>query len=371
MASLDEIAQALALQAKMRESIAASDPYAEAAQVPLQVAGPLISGDYKPGEKIVGSLAAGLLGGILGGYSKDYQGRALQAYQDVASGKTSEMPAVLNPDLFAQAKTTGDIFKVSQANDIANRKAQLLAQLDPEIVAAEVDRAKQIAQAEAEFGVNGRGALGARPLTDQDRAILKENLGLTDEEAKSLKVAADAERIRALKQFQGERKSPPSPSERSLLSSNATFQDSVEELKKLIEPMSDNSVYRAVKGGKGVSWWADTESPEYKFYTKLGTLTQKAAKGELGSQISDRDVATWIPALQGLPALDSKKAIKERLESIQRDMKRSRLNMLQTMKKGLVNISGFESEIPLLKKALITQEEARRILKELGFKGYE
>lgn len=125
MAGLEELAQALALQGKIRPEIAASDPYLQAQQ-PFDQIGQFVLGQtgqlkedgtprYSTKERIIAGLLSGLGSGVFSGLSKDYQGRAETAYQDVLNqgvlGKEIERPAVLDPALFSSASNAAKLFR--------------------------------------------------------------------------------------------------------------------------------------------------------------------------------------------------------------------------------------------------------------------
>lgn len=151
MPSISDLAQALALQAKTQGLIQESDPYLQAespfakiGQEVLNNSGQLNpdgSQRYSAKDRILTSLLAGLGQGVFSGLSKDYQGRAQTAYNDVlqqtADGNAPTVaPSVLGADLFASAKGTGDLFRATQEKDLENSKIQAQQLIDRSIAIA-------------------------------------------------------------------------------------------------------------------------------------------------------------------------------------------------------------------------------------------
>ncbi len=181
-------------------------------------------------------------------------------------------------------------------------------------------------------------------LQDSEKDAWGSILNLTPEEKSTLRNVDDVDRIRLAKGSQGEKVRPPSEKELTLLTSNDNFKARIQDIKRLVEQTDESSVRRAIKGGKVFSLLADTDSPAYQLYTALGTAKQQFAKATLGSQISDFDVRTWQPAFEGIPLLDSKQALLNRLTDIEKNLDRSKLNTLNNMRKGYANIDRFEED---------------------------
>lgn len=165
----------------------------------------------------------------------------------------------------------------------------------------------------------------------------------------------------------GEQMRPISRMELAQLNANRNFQRRMGKLQGMIKDMGEGSILRALKGGKIFSFFAKTESPEYKFYAELDAAQQEYARGKDTGNLSTFDVTIWGPLFEGLPALDSKKALKERMRNIVDDMQFARKSMLDALKQGGTNIFEFETERQgLAQKELDRQmiEEAKSLLRK-------
>ncbi len=271
--------------------------------------------------------------------------------EDMPEGWT---PKQAQGDLIFAALTEQNKKEEEQKKDeIKSRIIQSIANQDPQA------GAKLLQQ---EYGVNIPNLPEIRPnaltasnrkLTEEERAVWSEKLDLKPEEQSILTTAGDLDRVMREKGQSGEKVRPPSPPETALITANDNFRERIKELKALAEASDDNSVVRATKGGKMLQWFGDTESPDYKLYSKLAGAKQEYAKAKLGSQVSDFDVRTWGPLFEGLPLLDSKKAIIDRLEDIEEGLKKSKVLTLDNLKKGLVNTSGFDEDRKTLELELM------------------
>ena len=100
-------------------------PYAGIANSLTQAIGSEGAKQFSTRDRILGSLITGLAGGAAQGFSSDYQNRAKDAYKEVAVKKAlgldTDRPNVLSADLFKNASSTGDLFRVK--SDLAKQQA--------------------------------------------------------------------------------------------------------------------------------------------------------------------------------------------------------------------------------------------------------
>lgn len=132
MADQTDLLAQLLLGSTGKAAIAAEDPYLGFQKEVSDPLSQLILGATGPGiktkDKIIGGLLTGLLSGIAGGASEDYQTRANKAYQDVIqksilAGPDSLLqgspeitrPDVLSPSVFDTAKQNAQMFSVVNA----------------------------------------------------------------------------------------------------------------------------------------------------------------------------------------------------------------------------------------------------------------
>lgn len=165
---------------------------------------------------------------------------------------------------------------------------------------------------------------------------------------KKIKMDEIAEERRQQRQA-GESKRPPSPQELQQITNNERLITVIQPLQKLIEQMPDsNSIFRATRGAKMgdmAKVFADTESPEYRFYAQLDAAQQIFARANESGRLSDFDIQLWTPLFQGIPFVDSKKAMKDRLDNIIHMQQEAKKLLLETLDKGYVNVTRFQTPI--------------------------
>lgn len=394
MASIDDLVAALAGQ-DTQAAIAAENPYFQFKSAPdlIGQAVPKMlaqdPGKYSTKQALALALGSGLLSGTLQSFGNDYQNTLTDRFNktalDVATGKprgSEYLPA----NLFRRANDAVSIFqtkkaleqqkskedlqlaidnKITELNDpelqAAEKKAKiddLMTQFDPAIVNAQIAREARLE------GIRGSSGADRRQLPPGVKQGWVNSLGLSPEESASLNTATDIDRILAARRMQGERMRPISEKETNLLTSKNTFKAEVLELKNLANNMDENAVKRALKAAQipalgAVQYLtADTETPEYQLYAKLGALVQKAAKAELGSQISDFDVRSWVPLLKGMPAIDKKQTVIKRLDSIIKDIDRGKLITFKELGKGSVNLQNYSEDINALESQFPNLQES-------------
>lgn len=146
MADQTDLLAQLLLGSTGKAAIAAEDPYLGFQKEVSDPLSQLILGATGPGiktkDKIIGGLLTGLISGIAGGASEDYQTRANKAYQDVIqksilAGPDSLLqgspeitrPDVLSPSVFDAAKQNAQMFSVVnrlKQEDLAAQNANAL-----------------------------------------------------------------------------------------------------------------------------------------------------------------------------------------------------------------------------------------------------
>lgn len=134
MAGLDDLAAYLVVGDAQKKAIAAEDPYAPFENLGSQMLGTVAKADgYGTRDRLVAAAISGLLGGVAGGFSDDYQGRAEKAYSDSVAdsimGRSQDRPDVLSPSLFNAARERGSLFNAQQALDSAAEEKKLNLEL--------------------------------------------------------------------------------------------------------------------------------------------------------------------------------------------------------------------------------------------------
>lgn len=327
--------------ASILASVLNKDQLQEEAQNPWSVASNKINALdlYSPkrsnSSNILASLVQGLAGGTTKGIGDYTNANDREArYNDLANVLANPKAKENEDSIFAPFMQIGELG--NQELDAKNQR--------------DIDKAVAIKSAD-----NHNYISSARPLEPQEKAVWAERLKLTPEEMSTLNTAGDLDRTMRSKQMLGEKVRPPSPSEVTQINANDNFQGRINDLKDLANQLDDNSLVRATKGGKMLSWFGDTESPDYKFFSIMKAAQQEYARSKDSGALSTYDVKLWGPLFEGLPLLDSSKAIKERLNYIEKTMKRGKLNLLDNLEKGLVNISGYEADRKGLQEALDSQ----------------
>lgn len=188
---IDDLVQALALQNKIQPQIAASDSYAPIQSI-FDQAGQFAAtqngginpatgqNNYSTRDRVLAGLLSGLGAGVFQNLSQDYQGRATSAYNDVlnqtAQGNApTEMPSVLNRDLFSSAKGTGDIFRTMQGQEREQSKNAIADKLKASMVEKLIseDPEAGIAAAKNLYGIDA-GEIG--PISDTNKELRKRQL---------------------------------------------------------------------------------------------------------------------------------------------------------------------------------------------------
>lgn len=207
------------------------------------------------------------------------------------------------------------------------------------------------ANAALEYLQNQSGDKGSKyptmqPLTPEQKQQWGEDLGIPPEERDiRLATRGDADREMAMKRLTGQNTRPISGEELKQINANDFFRKvRINKLQELAKKLDDNSLVRATKGGKLVSWFGDTKSPEWKFYSELKAAQQEYARSKDAGALSVFDVNIWGPLFEGLPLLEDASAIRDRINSIDSDMSKAKSLMLDNLKNGGVNIFGLGKE---------------------------
>lgn len=297
------------------------------------------------GQAWFGPLIQGLLSGSAMGYGRE---RARQnEYQDI-SGMLSGMPR----DNIVGPLEEKQVYGLESAPDdwtYAGGRGDLIKRLS--IQENQQKLADAIALAEATSPYKNQTASG-RALSESERSTWATRLKLSPEEALSLTTAGDVDRFMRAKGLSGEKVRPPSTTEINQITQNDNFRDRIGNLRSLAKQLDDNSLVRATQGGKVMQWFGDTESKDYQFYAQLKAAQQEYARAKDSGALSTFDVKLWGPLFEGLPLLDSKKAIADRLEAIDNTIKKAKVNQLDNLEKGLVNITGYEGDRETLRSQL-------------------
>lgn len=145
----------------------------------------------------------------------------------------------------------------------------------------------------------------------------------------------------------GENIRPPSAEEVKNITANDVFQTRIKELKELSKDVSEDGLKRVKQAAKmdwipGSKLFADTESADYKFYALLKGAQQEYARTKDSGALNVFDVQLWGPLFEGIPLIDSKKAIDDRLNDIEKRQKEAKSLFLGNLKKGKVNTEGFD-----------------------------
>jgi len=152
MGALDDLAAYLVLGDAQKKAIAENDPYAGGAEIGNTllgyIAGPQ-SKEFDTKDRMVGAALSGLLGGVFGGLSDSYRGRAANDYTDVIAksilGQQVERPDTLSPSLFSDAGQRASIFKIQSALEDRKLMQNLASQLKLEDIKSQNDLEKSIA----------------------------------------------------------------------------------------------------------------------------------------------------------------------------------------------------------------------------------
>lgn len=319
----------------------------------------------------------GLMGGALTGYGKKHadqtayenysanpwlQELAKQERADAPFGPLTEQQA--KHDYTSGTKPIGWNTKIGQGDlalatllarskqEEATKRQELADQLqskidlatNPEVLAAQI----KVKRA----GRTGVGGYSAQTIDPEKKAAWVKKLDLSEDESSMIQTQGDLDRVMRAKGIAGEKVRPPSSQETEQLGVNDLFRDKVQSLKKQAETLDNNGLVNAIQGAKALTWFGKTDSPAYKFYIDLKDAQQMYARAREKGRLSDQDLKFWAPIFEGLPLLDSKKAIIERLNHLDQGMKKAKLNQINTLKKGAVNMSGFEEDRAALEKEL-------------------
>lgn len=153
MADLSELIAYLLMGQPQQQAIAESDPYLGfqknvAAPLSNAVLGAAQDKQYGTGEKVGAGLLTGLMSGLFGGLSQNYQTRAGDAYRNALftslQGGIPEKPSVLSPSLFAQAQGEAKTYlakkEIEKAIGAEEAKAKKLSMAEEIVLKAETDK---------------------------------------------------------------------------------------------------------------------------------------------------------------------------------------------------------------------------------------
>lgn len=139
MATLEDIIMSQLRGSQGNDLIAQSDPYADFAGIgssAVKLAQSSPTGSLK--DKLILSVLGGVGGGLFGGLSKDYVGRATNAYNDVLSsamkGQEVAKPSVLDDNVFAMAKQQGNVFQALQSLNAETEAAKNIGAAKTELI---------------------------------------------------------------------------------------------------------------------------------------------------------------------------------------------------------------------------------------------
>jgi hypothetical protein len=184
MAGLEDLIAAMSIGEKQKAAISADDPYAPFSALgsdtmKLSLSTPGLS----TRDRIIGSILGGLGSGLAQGFSSDYQGRAMNAYQDVLAaskaGNEIEAPSVLPRSVFESAQQQGSIMKMLQEDAAKVEAAKAEAALGVETRKAANDLLISIAKAKADKPwmaaeidrvIGSPKAQAAEPITESPKA---------------------------------------------------------------------------------------------------------------------------------------------------------------------------------------------------------